>query len=296
MTSLHTIFLREHNWWCDKILKKTSSFSDEQVFQRARMMVEAEIQHITYKEFLPLLLGTGSIETYTGYKSNVNATVSNEFSTAAYRLGHSLVSETLLRLDKNEKVVEEGNLDLRDGFFNPSNYANIGGINSLLLGASKNICQKLNSKIVNSLRNFLFGQPGSGGLDLASLNIQRGRDHGIADYNSVRVDLGLTAKTSFSDISSDASVSSALFSVYSNVNEIDLWVGGLAENLHGDGQLGETFFTLVKDQFIRSRDGDEYWYENVIDFSCLTQIKNTKLSDILNRNSGCLFQKDVMIL
>lgn len=57
--------------------------------------------------------------------------------------------------------------------------------------------------MVDDVRNFLFGEPGSGGFDLASLNIQRGRDHGLLGYNDVREAHGLTRAQGFEDVSSD---------------------------------------------------------------------------------------------
>ena len=84
--------------------------------------------------------------------------------------------------------------------------------------------------MVDDVRNFLFGQPGQGGLDLAALNIQRGRDHGLADYNATRVAYGLPAVRTFADITRDVNTQNALRAAYGNVNNIDLWVGGLAED------------------------------------------------------------------
>ena len=61
-----------------------------------------------------------------------------------------------------------------------------GGIAPVLRGLAAQVQQSVDTQIVPDVRNFLFGPPGAGGLDLASLNIQRGRDHGLSDYNSMR--------------------------------------------------------------------------------------------------------------
>ena len=123
--------------------------------------------------------------------------------------------------------------------------------------------QELDTQIVDSLRNFLFGQPGQGGFDMASLNIQRGRDHGLADYNTVREAYGLARAESFADISSDPEVQQELEALYGTIDNIDLWVGGLAEDHLAGSSVGELIQTIVVDQFERLRDGDRFWYRNI---------------------------------
>ena len=167
----------------------------------------AEMQAITYNEFLPALLGEDAIEEYDGYDRRVDPGITNEFSTAAYRFGHSMLSTELLRLNNDGTVADEGNIALQDAFFRPDEIVN-NGIDSILLGQATQVAQEIDTMVVDDVRNFLFGPPGSGGFDLASLNIQRGRDHGLADYNQVRVDMGLEPVQSFSDISSDPNVPS----------------------------------------------------------------------------------------
>ena len=112
------------------------------------------------------------------------------FSTAIYRFGHSMLTPELLRLDNDGNVIEAGNLSLRDAFFAPDEIVS-NGIDSLLLGGASQLAQEIDTQVVDDVRNFLFGPPGAGGFDLASLNIQRGRDHGLPDYNQARVDMGL---------------------------------------------------------------------------------------------------------
>ncbi len=148
-----------------------------------------------------------------------------------------------------------------------------------------NVAQEIDNEVVDDVRNFLFGPPGAGGFDLASLNIQRGRDHGLSDYNSTRVAMGLDAVESFSDISSDPEVAARLEELYGTVDNIDLWVGGLAEDHLPGSSMGETFTAIIVDQFERLRDGDRFWYENVFSGDALREINGTTLADVIERNS-----------
>src|SRR5207248_9031712 len=93
-------------------------------------------------------------------------------------------------------------LSLAQAFFNPAQVVQTG-IDPILKYLSSDNAQEVDNKIVPELQNFLFGPPGAGGFDLAALNIQRGRDHGLADYNTTRRAYGLPAVTSFAQITSN---------------------------------------------------------------------------------------------
>ena len=299
LLALHTLFMREHNRWAEAIYQADSSLTDEQIYQKARVMVESIIQCITWYEFLPALLGDDALPAYTGYDSEVNTQITNVFATAAYRLGHSLVSETLWRLTKDNDPSPLGHLELKDAFFMPARFMNDGGLEPLFRGAAKHVCQALDAKIVPALRNFLFGPPGAGGLDLAALNIQRGREHGLTDYNSARVALGLGAKANFGDISSDSDVASALSTAYGgDIDTIDIWVGGLCEDHVEGSQLGELFHTIVVEQFTRLRDGDELWFENRLSSQLQQYVRTIKLADVIRNNTSITteIQDEVMKL
>ena len=284
LASMHTIWVREHNRIADEIAAEDPSLTDDQIFEQARAVVTAELQAITYNEFLPALLGNNALTEYTGFDSTVNPNIANVFSTAAYRFGHSLLSTELLRLNPDGTTADEGNLPLQSAFFDVSQIEDFG-IDSLLQGAAVNEAQELDSVIVDDVRNFLFGPPGAGGLDLVSLNIQRGRDHGLADYNQAREDMGLERVTSFSDITSDPELAASLEATYGSVDDIDVWVGGLAEDHLVGSSMGELFTTIIVDQFQRLRDGDANWYENVFSGQELREIENTSLADVIERNS-----------
>src|SRR5262249_19442825 len=192
LTSMHTLFVREHNRLADEIAAANPGLSDEEIYQRARAVVIAEIQVITYKEWLPALLGSGALSAYAGYDPTVNPGIANEFSTAAFRL-HTTIDDdveffgndgraiTFTYVNERGETVEvDGEVALFDAFFNPTLFGQTG-VDGILKYAASTHAEQADNQLVDSLRNFLFGQPGQGGLDLASLNIQRGRDHGLAD-------------------------------------------------------------------------------------------------------------------
>ncbi|MCA9057522.1 MAG: peroxidase family protein, partial [Planctomycetaceae bacterium] len=186
LTSMHTLFVREHNRLVDALSEEHPDWDAERLFQEAKAIVEGEIQAITYNEFLPLLLGQDALAAYDGYKADVDPQIANIFATAAFRFGHSMLSSTLLRVAEDGSESAYGHLALRDAFFQPDRLANEGGIDDLLRGAAAGTSQTIDTHLVEDVRSFLFGAPGSGGLDLEALNIQRGRDHGLPDYNTVR--------------------------------------------------------------------------------------------------------------
>lgn len=284
LTSMHTLWVREHNRIATDIANSTPDLTDEEIYQQTREIVIGEVQAITYNEFLPAILGESAIPEYYGYDETTDPGIANEFSTAAYRFGHTMLTSQLLRLNNDGSVIDAGNLDLQRAFFAPQEVTQ-HGIDSILLGAASKEASEIDNMIVDDVRNFLFGPPGAGGFDLASLNIQRGRDHGLADYNQVRTDLGLAPVNSFAEISSDEDVQQKLAELYDTVNDIDLWVGGLAEDHVPGSSLGETFRTILIDQFVRLRDGDRFWYENIFDGQKLAEIDSTTLADVIERNT-----------
>ncbi|MGF1581880.1 MAG: peroxidase family protein [Gemmataceae bacterium] len=288
LTAMHTLWVREHNRQADLLAEQHPTWNDEQLYHGARRIVIAELQAITYNEFLPAILGPNSyLGEYIGYDSTVNPGLSNEFSSAAYRVGHTMLPLELFRVDAAGNPIAEGHLALRDAFFRPDRLFTEGGIEPLLHGLAAQPQQEIDRFVVDEVRNFLFGPPGAGGFDLASLNIQRGREHGMPTLNEVRSSLGLERFRSFADISSDFQTWSALAGVYDSVDDIDLWVGGLAEDHLPGSSLGETFTALWVDQFARLRDGDRFYYENdLFTQDQLNTIENTLLADIIRENSA----------
>lgn len=283
LISLHTLFLREHNRVAERLANNHPDWNDEQLFQEARRHVIGQLQAITYNEFLPALLGQDAIAPYRGYNPRVNPTIANEFATAAYRLGHSMLGEDVEFLNNRGEPVRDP-IALRDAFFDPS-IIKENGIDTILKYLASDVAERTDTRVIDDVRNFLFGPPGSGGLDLAALNIQRGRDHGLADYNATRQAIGLRPVRNFTEITRDVELQNALRAAYGDVNNIDLWVGGLAEDKVPGAAVGPTLRRILADQFSRLRDGDRFFYQRDLSGPVLATVQHTTLADVIRRNT-----------
>lgn len=285
LTVMHTLFVREHNRLASDLAISDESLSGEHIYQHARRLVIAQMQAITYNEFLPILLGPNALPPYSGYKDDVDAQVSNVFSAAAFRLGHSMLNPLLQRLGADGSEVPQGHLALRDSFFAPHLLSNGGQLEPVLRGLASQVSQRVDTQVVDEVRNFLFGLPGQGGFDLASLNIQRGRDHGLPRYNEARIAFGLPAHTAFADMTSDVTVIERLAAAYASVDDIDLWVGVLAEPPGSDRMIGELGAQILGKQFAALRDADRFWYQRDLNLDELQWVESTRLSDVIRRNT-----------
>jgi len=295
LTAMHTLFVREHNRLADLIAAQNPAASDQQIYQTARKIVGGQMQAITYNEFLPALLGPHAPagEDFD-YDPTLNAQIANEFSTATYRMGHSMLSSELALVNNDGQTL--GGLLLRDAFGQPGFLEGTTGgeanMDLLLKGLASTRAQEIDNQVIDDVRNFLFGPAGAGGLDLATLNIQRGRDHGLADYNTLRQAYGLDPVTDFDQISSDPEIQMLLEDLYGDVNNIDAWVGGLAEDHLPGASVGELIAESLVEQFSRLRDGDRLFYLADPDLShpdivaVAGDVGRTRLSDVIQRNTG----------
>ncbi len=248
----------------------------------------AEVEAITYNEFLPALLGTHAPGISGDYDQNLNASILNEFSTALFRVGHTMLSPNLLRIKNDGLPADGGPMALQHAFFLPQSLAGTNELDYFLKGLASDQQQDADMHMVDDVRNFLFGNAIPGGFDLASLNIQRGRDHGLPGYNAVRQAFGLAPKASFADISSDPLIQAGLQSLYGNMNDIDAWVGALSEDHWEDSQVGELITVGLAKQFTLTRDGDRLWFLRDPDLSAedINWLMSLKLSDVIRMNTS----------
>ena len=235
LTSVHTLFAREHN---RIVAALPTSLSEEEKFRIARRVVAAEIKYVTYNEFLPAV-GV-SLERYRGYDAAVNSTLANEFSVAGYR-GHSMVHgqfDVFYGKDDftNRQVLEllsrgvasrfeEGRrslqIPLTVAFGNPDLIGAVG-LGRLLASLSAGRQYRNDEQIDNAIRSVLFkiprpgipdpsvcGAPNvraecfSGVADLGAIDVERARDHGMPTYNDLRRAYGLGSKGSFTAITGE---------------------------------------------------------------------------------------------
>ncbi|CAI5456137.1 unnamed protein product [Caenorhabditis angaria] len=308
LMSMHTVFLREHNRIASRLLEINEHWDGETIFQETRKLIGAMLQHVTYNDWLPKILGKSTfneiIGEYRGYNPDTNPTIANEFATAALRFAHTLINPQLFRFDKNFKEIKEGHLPLHNAFFAPERLVSEGGVDPLLRGLfAAPIKLPRPDQILNKeLTEKLFNRYHEVALDLAAMNIQRGRDHGLPTWTEYRKFCNLSVPTEWDDLKQivhNDTVISKLKILYGVPQNIDLWVGGVTERRTSEALMGPTLACIIADQFRRLRDGDRFWYENEEMFSKaqLRQIKKVTLAKIICTNGDDIdrIQRDIFI-
>ncbi|XP_031765233.2 chorion peroxidase-like [Galleria mellonella] len=274
LVAAHIVWLRQHNRMAQELAHLNPHWSDEKIYQETRKIVGAMIQHITYREFLPIILGTEVMRLfelellkkgyYKDYNPKTNASPASSFASAAFRFGHSLVQSSMVRYDRFHRPMNN-NVSLHNEVTNPSNIWSMGAVDRLLLGMVNQPIQKRDEFITEELTNHLFQTPQFDfGMDLAAINIQRGRDHGVPPYTSWREPCGLSPILEFEDLFRvmPARAMRKLKSLYRHVDDIDLFTGGMSERPVIGGLVGPTFACIIAQQFSNLRKGDRFWYEN----------------------------------
>ncbi|GIY55989.1 chorion peroxidase [Caerostris darwini] len=302
LTSLHTLFLREHNRLAEELGRINPFWDEERRFQETRRIVGAEMQAIVYKEYLPITLGTERMTFFklwlsrgtTGYDENVDSSLMNEFSTAAFRFGHSLINSIIANSPRN---ATNGVRLLRNEFFQPFELQN-GIIGNLMTGITRSSAQWFDRHLVPDVTNYLYrirGDPA--GLDLASINIQRGRDHGMPPYvemvrfcsdNAYNV-RGFRDLIAYKIMSYDNV--QLLQRYYNDVNDIDLWSGILSEIYSEGAVIGPTATCIIGLQFNKLKYGDRFYFEHgnqigSFSYQQIKELRKVTLSKIICSNSN----------
>ncbi|XP_010949368.1 lactoperoxidase isoform X1 [Camelus bactrianus] len=271
LATSHTLLLREHNRLARELKKLNPHWDGEKLYQEARKILGAFMQIITFRDYLPIVLGDEMqkwIPPYRGYNKSVDPRISNVF-TFAFRFGHLEVPSTMSRLDENyQPWGPEPELPLHTLFFNTWRIVKDGGIDPLVRGllAKKSKFMSQKRMMTGDLRNKLFQPPYTiHGFDLAAINIQRCRDHGMPGYNSWRGFCDLSQPQTLKELHAvlkNKKLAKKLLDLYRTPDNIDIWLGGIAEPQVKRGRVGPLLACLLGRQFRQIRDGDRFWWEN----------------------------------
>ncbi|XP_072494220.1 myeloperoxidase-like [Notamacropus eugenii] len=291
----HTLFFREHNRLALQLKELNPHWNGEVLYQEARKIIGAMIQIITYRDYLPLVLGNDTeqyIPPYTGYNESVDPTVANVFS-LVFQFGHDSIPPFMSRL--NETFQPDGpnsTIPLHLTFFAPWRIILEGGIDPLLRGLLINPSKIVNqNEIMNEeVLDRLFEQTEVMDLDLTSINMQRGRDHGIPGYNAWRRFCGLSEPQTveeLGDVLQNIELAEKFINLYGTVDNIDLWIGAVVEPFVPSGRVGPLLSCLIGRQFQQIRDGDRFWWENPEVFidEQIESLKNVSLSVLFCDNT-----------
>ena len=367
LTAIHQVFHSEHNrlvgYMEDLVTTQNidvnewklpnGQWNGERMFQAARYVTEMEYQHIVFEDFARKIQpGINPFNAFTQSDTGIDPSIMAEFAHATYRFGHSMLTETI---DRKTNTGADIGMPLLDAFLNPTAYysSTAGNLNpkqaagAIAMGMTDQVGAELDEFVTDTLRNNVLGLP----LDLASLNLARGRDTGIPSLNNFRsqlyastgesslkpytswVDFGqnlkhpdsvvnfmaaygshptITAATSIIDkraaaqrlfdmdtadtltpadsyefVNSTGAWDGSTPEKTTGLNNVDLWVGGLAEyqNLFG-GLLGSTFNYIFERQMTDLQDGDRLYYlSRTSGLNLRTQLEGNSLSELIMRNT-----------
>ncbi|XP_047500269.1 peroxidase-like [Penaeus chinensis] len=268
---IYGMVTRYHNSIADRLKETNVDWEDERLFQESRRIVVAQLQQVVYKEYLSKLLGPQAMTKYqltplTGarrredYNASKTIATSSEFETATLHFRQSQSPDQIELVDSSGKVT--GSIDLSSATLEQL-------LHLVPADVLRGVSRQDASKLAFTKEITASSLPGEEplGIDLLALNIQRGREHGLGGYTAVQAACKIKDINTFADLtnSMDQKVIDNLQSVYNDVKDIDLLIGGAFERPVPDGELGPTFTCVLAEQFSRIRQADRYWYETHID-------------------------------
>lgn len=256
LENLRLLFVMEHNRIVDALAEINSHFDDSLLYNEARRITIAEYNHITFKEYLPVVMGEELVKKHSlnpgaegpaaGYIKEVNPGILNSFAVASYR---------------NPSMHTEWRKE-----WGPT--------------------EILESSHYSAVREDPY-------QDLLAMDIQRGRDQGMVGYLTWRRFCDSThSYNTWEDLEKGLpkELVNDLKELYQDeIDDIDALVALLEKPDEEDGGIvGKTFTCLLADQFARLKTGNRLFWEH--DSSLLTVeqrdfIKTSSLAKLLCRNT-----------
>ncbi|XP_069089251.1 lactoperoxidase-like [Pleurodeles waltl] len=297
LLSIHTIFVREHNRLARELNKLNPHWEDEKLFQEARKIIGAHIQQITYRDYLPIILGESyakHLPLYHTFNEMEDPRIANVFS-IAFRAPHTTIPPLVYQLDRHYQPAGVDSVTrFHKTLFAPWMAVKKGGFDPILRGLLVNEAKlmKQDSMVSDEVRERLFAPNDSApGLDLAAFDLQRSRDHGHPSYVKWRKFCGLSQPRNQDELAKvlhSKDFAKKLMDLYKTTANIELWIAATAEPFVKNGRVGETLACLLGRQFQKLRDGDQFWWQNAGVFSKQQRLalSTTSLSRIICDNSG----------
>ncbi|KAI3386572.1 hypothetical protein SNEBB_009488 [Seison nebaliae] len=311
LNSLHTILVRNHNHIVRELKKVEVVKSEKELYELARKINIGQFSTIVYGEWLPNLLGDQVMTVFDlklqseekffeGYSDQVDPRMSIELNSAAFRMGHTMLRGDLTLRDNDYDILDTVELDRT--FFNTKIQRSENGIENILFGLLRDRAALSKLSIPVAMHSRLFAIYGENdevlsAHDIASIDVERGRDAGLKGYthylNSCQKriygDEGRYVET-YDDLEDEFIIHKnnldIMKSVYKKLDDVDLFVGGLAESHMPGGSIGPTFACIFGDAFERMKKGDRFYFE--IDDSLtgftqeqLTSVKKMSMSKML---------------
>lgn len=189
---MHTLLLREHNRIARELASINGHWSDDEVFEETRRIVAAQLQHITYNEFVPYVLGEEVIDRYglrlltdgyfDKYDMKVNPSVENAVANAVFQFLFSTIPSTMERYSKDLNML--GDMKMTDSYFRPSEMY-LNKLDQYLMGMISQNGHSPDPFVTEQMTNGL-SDDATEAFDFVAFAIQRGRDHGLPGYVEYR--------------------------------------------------------------------------------------------------------------
>lgn len=285
---LQVALLREHNRRCRELAQRFPHMSDTQLFAAGRQWVMALLQKITFEEYAPRLLGQ-PLPPYRGYNISQEMQIDVFFSTCAQRYGHSAVNNLVQRMDADGHQHRMGHLLLRDVYFRPdiaqeAPEAFLWGMvyqpeSQLDLTYGVDLREFFPEKHARKTRATLL-------FDMAAFDLQRGRDHGLPSYTTMRKVYGLPPVTTWEQLTPDPSLQQTLQELYGSIDNVEALVGALAEEPTATSKLGPLFTASITRQYTLLRDADRFYYKapGILSPEELQELETMTLGKLLKLN------------
>ncbi|TCR68507.1 peroxidase family protein [Bosea sp. BK604] len=339
----------------------TLVWDGERLFQAAKFGTEMQYQHLVFEEFARKVQPNINVFLVPdGFDTTIDPSIVAEFAHVVYRFGHSMLTESIDRFDPSFNADHIG---LIEGFLNPLAFdGGDSGIahsitddvaaGAIIRGMTRQVGNEIDEFVTTALRNNLLGLP----LDLATINLARGRDTGVPSLNAARrtfyeatnEDVLLKPYESWADFAghlkheasiinfiaaygTHAAITSATTleakrdaalaliigdgndadgvtiagvtytdrfdflnatgayagGVRGGLENVDLWIGGLAEEIMPfGGMLGSTFNFVFEVQMEKLQNGDRFYYLQRLDgLHLFGEMENNSFAAMIMRNT-----------